>query len=1455
MPVKRQWKIPWIWTILLQFFAFHTMVVDATHPQTDFSVGTVSTREREGHSLVYFQGNMNVDQSVPPSSMEATHQPGPRHGNDCGVSSVHGSLRLTQSYNGYFEPSMSRSMTLGLLLIWLMQQCFGTMRTNLGNKRFEAPMAIWIGHRRRAHSRRALIRRNRLQAILASRRRLGWGLQALLLAAHFHSVCAAMAPNPQDEHHPAQVLQNVINDLQLPATDEVGAAQQLATLFDNCQTPIRLPIDEFLQLHSYKPGHARRSTYTTRAELPQGLRRLRDLWAEFPDLNMAAVQPSPPAEEGFTEESHWVLWQPLPREWVVGLWDIWNQEGRLLQRQALCIPRPIAHQELLRFLGLHAFCRSSANRCQWHRGRHEWFPMDIFQYQFSSGYYLKLTFLPAQFGLQDFWRSLAEAPAREAPEPPQFMFRLGEADNPGPSFWFGTANPGGLRGKEGVLTTLPEGLWGVQETHLSGITQPPCLRALRATATSQGKANFVTAGAPVALRARSAEAGTWSGVLCWSAGVPQEVHIPWPDGEYRDGRVQCVKCWFGALPVTCLNLYGWAKSPTWPFAVRSTNHLLQKVTEELVLSGGGLRLICGDFNISEEHTPCVRLWKEAGWQEIQAWAHTTLAQEPSPTCKHSTYPDRVYVSPEMVPFLREVRLWDLFSDHRPLACRVDLPLQSIPQQVWPLPQEVPWEMVDKEAWKASSLTQMSPTSTSNINEKFEKWCLAYEDSFDGHIQTLDKKLPKQCRGRGQRTSPLEQDPMPPLIRPSRQGELRPATPALNREVQRWFLQLRRLQSLCHALRAQKETAAAQLYRAELWRCIRLSRGFGGTFNSWWPSRPHRCHGSPDHLPEILPGLQVVLTLFQDFELNYRAFESWHLRRRRELLQLTFRDKIGKLFRSLKPAHKAGLHHLQKDTPAEVVEVLHPGDRVRLSRVLPQGELVDYALGPHKAMLTFLENDTVQIDTDGLLFPGLILTATEHYATAPAIHEELQRYWKTRWWKETPPSQQDWTRILSFGRAYLPPGQMEWHRINEMQWSESNKRYTDHSARGPDGISRLDLVMMPSSLTSSLLQQIHTWEARSQWPDALLTGFVHGLPKRDHSRTAGDYRPVTIYSMLYRTWGSIRARQALRFLHDKTSGHQFGYLAKAETAEMWYLSQALIEQAASTSSPLMGLVTDIQKAFESIPRLPIQKLALWLGIPQQVVKLWFHFLEHTGRRFLVANQVGDPLYSNSGFPEGCAMSCVSMTVLSICFHQYQKKFAERTICLSYVDNLELLAPSGEDLMQGLICLQSWADMWSLELDLGKTYCWGANSTSRAACNAFPYPVKRAAKDLGAAMTYGAGIRNQEQLARIATLEPLWPLLRRSVASYHQKGQIIRQAFWPKAFHGSSICRIGHTHLQKLRTLAVRALGHGKAGASPEVPFFYLLRLILVFTKHGWYFKLFSGLAISNRDSFACCGPLS
>ena len=993
------------------------------------------------------------------------------------------------------------------------------------------------------------------------------------------------------------------------------------------------------------------------------------------------------------------------------------------------------------------------------------------------------------------------------------LMRVGEALHPGPQIWIGTANPSGLRGKEDQLPLLPMGIWGVNETHLSTVNTRSVVNQIKRAGLQQQRNLSVSPGAPAPLRARSQSEGAWTGVCTVTDLVPREIHLHWPEAEYSQGRVQVHELWLGPFRIGA-NVYLWPTSPTWPKAVQASEQLLRTLTQEVVYSRRGPRYILGDFNREPNKLPSIEHWVQQGWREIQDVAEQYLGKQKQQTYRELTAPDQIWISPELIQYFKDVNFWSIFADHKVVGGLFEAPVAQVAEQVWTLPSTIPWIQVRKKDWQEQDMQGLrnGTLSKEDVHQQYQAFWKKYEDSFDGYIDIPGESLPGNMRGRAQRLAPETRAACSPLLKPSRQGEICMACDFLGRAASRWFTQARRIQSLKHSIAADKQTSDAQLYRAEVWRAIRKAKGFRGTFPRWWVARPVQLQGAPSILPLSVPTHQQIIMIFEDFQYNYRRLEAWHARRRSEILRCQYEADRYKIYEVVKPASKGSITHLEEEQEALIIGISDDRSQVQLDEDLSAMGTVDY----------FLEGTRVQAQQDEdmiLTFEapqmdleiGQEITAVKHYSTPGEIDAALRKFWHQRW-SNPPPTEGEWDRILSFAAAYLPRCQPSSSMMSTAAWQEVNKRYTTRSARGADGVSAQDLLNLPDEATETLLEVMSKAEEQGTWPEALTTGFVHSLPKRDTAKAISDYRPVIIYSVVYRSWSSMRARSMLRRIAELAGPRQFGFMPGQETAEVWILTQALIEVAILRDQPLAGFVCDIQKAFENIPREPIRKLAIQLGFDPKVIALWFSFLSAMKRRFMVAGQVGEALQSTSGFPEGCGLSCVAMGIANLSYHAYMARYTVRLTELSYVDNLAHLAEDVVELQNGIMATQAWAKMWGFQLDEAKSYVWAMDSELRRTVATLGWKVCVKEKDLGAPMSYGKTSSSNILVQRIQTLGPLWKRLQRIPAPEWQKQMVIRTALWQRALYGCANCCLPWNHIKDLRTAAMRALGHGRAGAA-------------------------------------------
>ena len=1013
--------------------------------------------------------------------------------------------------------------------------------------------------------------------------------------------------------------------------------------------------------------------------------------------------------------------------------------------------------------------------------------------------------------------------------------RIGEASHPGPVCHLGTSNPGGIKGKEMIYGQLPFGVWGIAETHLA----QPGLRSTRSAFQRAGREHHrhlaVLPGAMVPLRSRSATAGTWAGVLTIGDLILRPVHVNWPNNEYLEGRVQLTECWLGPFSFTGALLYGWPSGPTYPQALHDTNAMLETVVKELVISKTGPRYIMGDLNHAAEKLPAIELLKAYGWVEIQELGHQRGDWKPMATCRGATTIDFVFISPEMIPFFRKTCSWPWFADHVILGAEFHFPVQPEPQRSWPQPGRIPWHEVQWDAWRGQT-QEVLAVEELNINEAYSMICQKYENSFNGYINTADGLLPMGCQGRGQRSKPTERADALPLLKPSRPGEVHQSSELLGRTPQKWFIQLRRIQSLLHGLRAGKDSADAQQYRAELWGAILRGRGFQGGFRNWWTDRPVQLQGSPNRLPQTVPDLPLAIGIFRDFEANYKKMESWHQRHRHELLNVYFQEHQDKLFSMMKPEGKAPLQHLVDMQVTEILAMSEDQQMIHTESEIHINPQTICDIDGIQVEVQQVDGPVVSIAHEVLFSQPSTFTAKTHFATPNAIIGKLEEFWKERWWKQAPPSPSDWTRMFAFAEQYLPREAMPSSPITVDQWTEVNKRYGPRSARGPDSMDRRDLQWLLPGLQESLVNLLNHCEKVGQWPDALLAGFVYPLPKRPEGTTAGDFRQVILYSMVYRSWSSLRAKECLRHLEKLVDRHQFGFLPGREAIQVWFTIQAYLEISILGGKDLCGWVTDIQKAFENIPREPIKWLSKRLGIHPRIVNFWHNFLDNTTRYFSLHGVVGQPMLSNSGYPEGCAMSCFAMGLADLVFHLNLQAYSQQVTPVSYVDNFELIANTMEHLQHGILCTEEWSEMWQMSLDRSKSFVWGTSAKLRKECQAMGWKLRESAVDLGANMVYGKKNNIQGALERLNSIKPLCDLLKRLPAADWKKHQILQQCIWAKAFYGCSNSPLGKTHIQDLRSAAMKSLKRNRAGANPLLalstqeamtcdPGFYQLRNVL------------------------------
>ena len=339
------------------------------------------------------------------------------------------------------------------------------------------------------------------------------------------------------------------------------------------------------------------------------------------------------------------------------------------------------------------------------------------------------------------------------------------------------------------------------------------------------------------------------------------------------------------------------------------------------------------------------------------------------------------------------------------------------------------------------------------------------------------------------------------------------------------------------------------------------------------------------------------------------------------------------------------------------------------------------------------------------------------------------------------------------------------------------------------------------------------ETTGEWPAQITTGRVASLAKKEGAATTNEFRPITIFSMLYRVCSSLHARMLLHWCDQWAHPDVHGNRKAHSTTHLWRTIVTDIQVAYDQSRPLSGLTADIEKCFNCLPRWPILAIALHAGAPASVLCAWAGALASMTRRFKVRDSYSEGFLTSTGLAEGCALSCFGMLLLDDLLHRYIQMQYPAIRVLSFVDNWDFLTWDPTLAERQLDALLDFAQLTDLTVDRKKTFGWSTSSDVRAAMRARGLPVLHYARDLVAHIGFSRQRTNRTVMDRLEGLQPFWQQLKQSRAGFKSKLRALRTVAWPRGLYAIESAPVSSSTWTTQRRQAVQALHFDKAGVNP------------------------------------------
>lgn len=987
------------------------------------------------------------------------------------------------------------------------------------------------------------------------------------------------------------------------------------------------------------------------------------------------------------------------------------------------------------------------------------------------------------------------------------MLRIGEASNPGPQaqfekdvFTLGTFNPSGLRFKENYFQAhLSYGdIWTVAETHFFGKDVARFRSGLRAQKSPHKYCVTDQSSVRRALLSQT----SWKGVGVLSKHPTRAVPNGMPSYVQDSGRVLATTTLLGDAWITGAVVYGEPNGHNYPAYMKNNELLLHHAASHVCNLNVGPRFLSGDWNVMQDSLPAFAILAQAGFREIQDIALERWGYPVQMTCKGRTRPDFLYVSPEMADLLQDVEVTpDVWPDHAVLMGRFRSLRNAPSLWVWPTPEAFPWkpDFPTQATWPADvgDVSQAYASLWKQIEADGETACpFPVSVAMKGRAQRMQPKQTRNCH-----FAP---------VKIGRKGDFQPAYFGSSVKHAQWIRQTRRLQAFARLATNQSVTLGVQ--KAESWGAIIRAKGFFPTFQDWWFVSEFKSGDAPAVCPCHPPDEGVAFAMYESMVMAVRDFETKLRQTSRQYAKFKRDQNPNLVFTDIRPPAAPGVDILLQPTRAVVETVDVDNGQICLAQSCDFDPSLVISCAGRPLKVIHHDTDALWVEDSSFVDVGDVVMQTKVVGSHGELEHAFVTAWTDRWMRHAEVPASRWDDIVQFAQRFLPKTPMHWPAMSVLDFRQIVRTRKKSTSSGFDGVSLLDLQAMPDRAVQAFCDMYRQVETNGEWPSQLTEGKVVSLAKVSSPSSPADFRPITVFSLLYRIWSSHHSKQALsrldQFLPDTLYGCRPGHYA----AQVWAKVLWSVEYSFQHSVELTGLVADLQKAFNMIPRLVVFEIAGHLGLPGGMLVGWAGAVSNMSRRFLLRGSLTCGVPSVTGFPEGCGLSCVAMLLVDFAFHQWQKVFFPMCTVLSYVDDWQMLCPHSAMLDGALRSLEKFVQAVDLQLDQRKTYAWSLTAQGRQILREQGFAVVLAAKNLGAHVQFSRKHTNSSLMERVLAMADVWPRLRLSACRYSAKVRALLVAAWPRALHAVATTTLSDAAFHSLRAGAVKGLEADGAGCN-------------------------------------------
>ena len=182
-----------------------------------------------------------------------------------------------------------------------------------------------------------------------------------------------------------------------------------------------------------------------------------------------------------------------------------------------------------------------------------------------------------------------------------------------------------------------------------------------------------------------------------------------------------------------------------------------------------------------------------------------------------------------------------------------------------------------------------------------------------------------------------------------------------------------------------------------------------------------------------------------------------------------------------------------------------------------------------------------------------------------------------------------------------------------------------------------------------------------------------IPNTDGDATPLGQRPLSVLSIVYRVWASVRMGQLEDWFKSWVPDSVFNAGGGRGSVEAWYTSSLDIEEvlAGAADSHVHLFVADVVKSFDTVDRSILDRVLSSLGLLGWFRHAYFEYHAHVRLRFKLASGLGEPWTRDGGIPQGCPLSMMFIVALYLpwCLYLAAHEGVQPQL---YADNLKCVS---------------------------------------------------------------------------------------------------------------------------------------------------------------------------------------